>query len=227
MEFTKVALFHNLDPTALDEIQASARVVNMPKDNFLFLQDDPAERMYLLLSGRVKIGQLSVDGQQVILRVANAGQVVGIVAMTGSHFTTYPVFAQVVEDVQALVWQAGELTSLQLKYPQLAINSARHMASQIREFQELLRQLATERVEQRIARLLLRLARQLGQKTGAGVWINFPLSRQDLAEMSGTTLYTVSRTLSKWERDGLVKVGRERVVITQPHQLVILAEDIK
>jgi CRP-like cAMP-binding protein len=108
----------------------------------------------------------------------------------------------------------------------LALNTIRTMADHVRETQDLFRQLATERVEQRLARALLRLARQMGRKTDQGVLIDFPLSRQDLAEMSGTTLYTASRVLSQWEKDGLVLSGRERVVVLHPHGLVAIAEDL-
>jgi CRP-like cAMP-binding protein len=89
-----------------------------------------------------------------------------------------------------------------------------------------MREMATERVERRVARALLRLAREAGKRTEAGIEIAMPLSRQDVAEMTGTTLYTVSRLLSAWEQDGLVETGRQRVVIKQAHALVKIAEDL-
>ena len=81
-------------------------------------------------------------------------------------------------------------------------------------------------MERRIARTILRLARQSGRKTEQGVLIDLSLSRQDIAEMTGTTLYTVSRILSEWEKEDLVQSERQRVVITYLHGLVSLAEDI-
>ena len=100
------------------------------------------------------------------------------------------------------------------------------MGERIQVLQDRLREMATERVERRIANTLLRLARQTGRKTPEGVQIDLPLSRQDLAELCGTTLYTVSRTLSRWEMDGIVEAGRERVVIRAPHRLVMIAQDL-
>ena len=102
----------------------------------------------------------------------------------------------------------------------------RIMAGQIREFQNRVRELSTQRVERRIARTILRLARQSGRKTEQGVLVDLPLSRQDIAEMTGKTLYTVSRVLSDWEKRGLVQSERQQVIITHPHGLVSLAEDI-
>ena len=84
----------------------------------------------------------------------------------------------------------------------------------------------TERVERRVARALLRLVQEAGRRVDAGVEIDFPVSRQDIAEMTGTTLYTVSRLLSSWEERGIVRSGRQRIILTTPHALVALAEVI-
>jgi len=87
-------------------------------------------------------------------------------------------------------------------------------------------ELCTERVEQRIALTLLRLLRSAGVKTSEGIYIDIPLGRQNIADYTGTTLYTVSRTLSSWEKRGWIKSSRERVVITDPHSLVQFSETI-
>jgi CRP-like cAMP-binding protein len=100
------------------------------------------------------------------------------------------------------------------------------LSGRVKEFQDRIRELSTERVERRIARALLRLAHQIGKKVPQGVYLDLPISRQDLAEMTGTTLYTVSRTLSKWETMGLITAGREHIIIHTPHGLVCIAEDL-
>jgi CRP-like cAMP-binding protein len=85
-------------------------------------------------------------------------------------------------------------------------------------------ELSNEQVEQRVAHVLLRLAKQAGRKVESGIEIDFPISRQDIAEMTGTTLHTVSRILSAWEQRGLVSGGRQRIVLQDPHRLFCLAE---
>jgi len=92
--------------------------------------------------------------------------------------------------------------------------------------QERQKALVTDRVEQRIARILLKLTAQSGRKIEEGVLIDLPITRQDIAEMSGTTLFTVSLTLNEWERGGLLEIGRERVVIRNPHGLVSISDDL-
>jgi CRP-like cAMP-binding protein len=108
--------------------------------------------------------------------------------------------------------------------PYMSFDLMRLMTGNIQEMQERYRELATEKVERRIARSLLRLAAQMGTKMDRGIELTF--TRQDLAEMSGTTLYTVSRVLSEWERQGLVETGRERVLIRDPHGVVRIAEEL-
>jgi CRP-like cAMP-binding protein len=85
-------------------------------------------------------------------------------------------------------------------------------------------EMATEQVEQRVAHALLRLVKQTGKTTDEGILIDFPISRQDIAEMTGTTLHTVSRLLTSWEDQGLVKSGRQKVTIVEPHRLFLLAQ---
>jgi CRP-like cAMP-binding protein len=176
------------------------------------------------MSGKVKLTQITEEGQQVILRYVGPGEAFAVIAVLRK--IPYPVTATAVEQVKLLSW--GEQTMLELmeRYPRLAINSLSLLATQIQEFQDRFRELATERVERRIARALLRLAKQTGRKTDQGILIDFPLTRQDLAEMTGTTLYTVSRTLSQWEKDGLVSSQREQVTLLSPHQLVVIAEEM-
>lgn len=220
----QIPIFRGLPVPALENILQCAVPCKADKDAFIFLQGEPATHLYVLTGGRVKISQVTPEGYQVIHRVAGPWQMIGGVALIGDE--TYPVSAQAVEECQGLKWKSQTLRELLLRHPQVAANSLRWMIEHVKETQELFSQLATQRVERRLAHVLLRLARQLGQKTADGVLIDFPLSRQDLAEMSGTTLYTASRILSQWKRDGLVESRRERVLIRFPHGLVMIAEDL-
>jgi CRP-like cAMP-binding protein len=191
---------------------------------FYFMQGDPADALFVLVEGRVKLSQSTADGQQVLLRILTPVALFGALTMTLTE--QVPVSAETAQDSLALAWKKSDLMELVRRFPQLALNAMQFMSDTLLEFQDRYRQLATERVERRLARTILRLANQVGVKTAQGVLINLPLTRQDLAEMSGTTLFTVSRTLSQWEDQGLVLVGRERVVIRFPHGLVRIAEDL-
>jgi CRP/FNR family transcriptional regulator, nitrogen oxide reductase regulator len=223
-EISKIPLFAGLPETDLRRLVQAAHRERLMAGEFFFLQGDPAERMFVLIQGRVKISQSGPDGQQVLIRINTPVSLFALVAMTSAEH--YPVTAQAAEDSQAIYWTRPELMGFVQQMPQMAMNAMRIMAEQVQELQDRFRQASTERVERRLARTLIRLASQAGRKVEDGILIDLPLTRQDLAEMSGTTLYTVSRTLSLWEEQGFVISLRERVIIRYPHGLVKIAEDL-
>ncbi len=206
------------------EVRALARL-GLPRaveeDGFFFFQDDPAEQVFILLQGQVKLCQITPEGQQVNLRTIAPYQVFGAVGAVRPG-ATYPACAQALEDSVALAIASADFQRILSANPALMFDLMTMMTDYIREMQERYREMVTEQVEQRIARVVVRLAGQLGRRIPEGIELIF--SRQDLAEMAGTTLYTVSRVLSGWEKRGLVLTGRERLVITQPHALMQVAE---
>jgi CRP/FNR family transcriptional regulator, nitrogen oxide reductase regulator len=218
----QIRLFKDLPNEALQDICREAQAKRIEKDGFFFLQGDLAERQYLLLTGRLKLTQTNADGQSMLLRAIGPYSLFGLVVL--AQVELYPVSAEALEDCTALGWTKPTLMQFVTRYPAFALNAIQAMASHTQEFQERLRQMGTERVEQRLAHTLLRLASQTGKKTPEGVLIDLPLTRQDLGEMTGTTLYTVSRLLSQWESQGLIIADREHIVIRYPHGLVSIAE---
>ncbi len=223
-QLAEAPLFQGLSPTELHAALEAAHRRHARREAFFFQQGDPASALYVLTSGRVRLTQVTPEGHQVILHLVHPGEMFGGIAALGD--ATYPVSAQAIEDCQALAWDGEQMARLMERTPRLAVNALRLLAGRVQELQDHVRELTTERVERRVARTLLRLARQAGRKVEGGVLIDLPLSRQDLAEMTGTTLFTVSRTLSHWEQQGIVEAGRERVLIRFPHGLVRIAEDL-
>jgi len=216
-------LFQHLDEQALNTVLQHAHVRTLAKGTFLFYQDDPATAFYIVERGRIRLSQLSPEGQQVIVRFLTEGEAFGIVAVLSN--IPYPVAADAVEDSTLIGWDGETFQHLMLQYPQLALNGMRIMAQYMQEMISRLREITTERVEQRIARALLRLARQMGKPTPNGILIDMALTRKDVAEMSGTTLYTVSRSLSKWQEMGIIQSSREQICICVPHKLAQIAEE--
>ncbi len=217
-------MFAGLPTAELQTILDAGRRRALANDDYLFYQGDPAEAAYVVLAGRLRLSQLTPDGQEVLIRFVGPGDPIAIAAAFKP--IPYPISAQAVEASEVLLWDRETLASLMAGNPRLAMNTMQTLQGRVGEFQDRVRELQTERVERRVARALLRLARQAGRKVEDGVLIDHPVSRQDLAEMTGTTLYTVSRTLSQWEQAGIVESGRERVLIRQPHRLVVIAEDL-
>lgn len=211
-----------LQPHECATFVASGRRHQVQRGGCFFLEGEPATQFYILQAGEVKLTQSTPDGQQVIIAYLGSGDGFGIIVVLGQ--SDYPVTAEAVQDCVALAWDRETATTLMRQIPQLALNGMELLAERFMKLQKQFRELATERVEQRIARTVLRLVRQFGKRVDAGVLINMPLTHQDLAEMSGTTIYTVSRTLSKWEQAGVVANGRLQLTLCRPHDLVTIAE---
>jgi CRP-like cAMP-binding protein len=219
-----VALFASLDATALRDISEAARILHVEGTGLFFREGDSAESFFVVQSGSVKLSQLTPEGHQVVLRIIGPSDAFGGVAAFGGG--TYPVTAEAVTHVAVLEWPGPIMATLMEKYPRLALNAVRFVAARLHELQVQYRQLATEKVERRVARALLRLVEHAGRRTDSGVLIDLPLSRQDIAQMTGTTLYTVSRIISRFEGVGLVEAGRQSIVIRNPHGLMSVADDL-
>jgi len=167
--------------------------------------------------------QSNPGGQQVNLRTIYPWQMFGALGAIRAE-ATYPAKAQELEDSFALAIKSHYLRSMLETRPYLSLDLMKLMTSYIKEMQTRYRELATERVEQRVANALLRLAGQTGVKSEEEAGIELSFSRQDLAEMTGTTLYTVSRLLSEWERRGIVETGRGRIRLLKPHDIVKIVD---
>jgi len=224
LKLRQVSVFQNATDEDLNLIAQHAIERSIEEGEYFFFQGDPAVYSYVLISGRAKLMQVNPTGQQVNLRTVSEWQMFGALGAVRED-ATYPASAQAMENSTALAIKSDYLRGLMQTRPYLSLDLMKLMTSYIQEMQERYRELATEKVERRIARVLLRLTAQMGVKTEDGA-IELTFTRQDLAEMSGTTLYTVSRVLSEWERQGLVEAGRERVLIRKPHGVVRIAEEL-
>jgi CRP-like cAMP-binding protein len=215
-------LFAGLAPEQLEDLLREAQSVRYPKGTNVFQQDEDAHSFFVLLHGHLRVYKLTPDGQQVVVRFVSPGEVFGVAMAIGRP--TYPATATAVVDSVALVWPSAAWPRLIDRHPALAVNTLQTVGSRLQDAHTRVVEMSTEQVERRIAHTLLRLAQQSGRKVETGVQIDFPISRQDVAEMTGATLHTVSRVLSAWEEKGLVEGGRQKITIREPHRLFVLAE---
>ena len=215
-------LFHGLTAADMDEVLRSARSARYPKDTAVFEQEAEAHSFFVLLAGHIRVVRTTPDGNQVIVRYISEGEIFGVAAALGR--TTYPASAIAAVDCVTLVWPNAKWSELSSRFPLFGANTYRTVGSRLQESHTRVVEMSTEQVEQRVAHALLRLLNQTGRKTERGIEIDFPISRQDIAEMTGTTLHTVSRLLSAWEDKGIIVSGRQRVTVSDPHRLMLLAE---
>jgi CRP-like cAMP-binding protein len=198
-----------------------AQVRDYTRGQTVIRQGEPAAIFYLVERGFLKLIQLTPEGQELIVRFVGPGEPLGgIVALEAA---TYPVTALAIEPTRVRAWAVAALGRLLEQHPQVRVNIMREIAAHMTDALTRVRELVTKRVGQRLAHTLLRLMRQCGHPTSDGVLITHTLTRQELAELTGTTLYTVSRTLSQWEADGVIHSAGRQLIVRSPKRLDQLA----
>ena len=213
--------FSRLDRGQLREILDRATSRSYPEGTAVFREGLPADRFYLLLDGYIRVVRTTPEGEQVIALLIPPGQLFGIAPALGRD--SYPATAVAASESLALGWSTRLWHEFATNYDGFATETYKTISIRLGEFHTRVIELATQAVEQRVAAALLRMANQSGRKTDEGIEIAFPVTRADIAEMTGTTLHTVSRLLSAWERDGVVRSIRRHVTVTAPHRLVVLS----
>jgi CRP-like cAMP-binding protein len=206
---------------AIDILNRGNRT-RLKSGEFLFCQGDPADKCFFVLSGRLKLIKLHEQGKEIIIRYIGPGELSAILSVFKGK--DYPVTAESIGPTEAVGWDKQAMEQLMFKYPPLAVNMLRCTINRLDELQNRYLEICTEQAEQRIARALLRIMKQSGRKAEDGIHIDFPLSRQELADYIGTSIFTVSRILSVWETKGWIKSKREQITVCDPHSLVVFSE---
>jgi CRP-like cAMP-binding protein len=214
-------LFQNLAEPDLHALLQSASERRIPTGSFFYNQGDEASEIFLLTNGKVKLVRTDPDGRSVIFGLMVQTELIGQADVLAKRPRLWS--AQALEDSRALVWDVETMLQAMMRHPTIGLNLAQLMSQRIEEILTRVEDLSLLRVEQRFARLLLRLARTLGRPTPQGTVLEVPLSGQDLAEMAGTTQYTVSRLLADWRRLDIVDAQRDRILILQPLRLAAIA----
>jgi CRP-like cAMP-binding protein len=215
-------IFDGLDDAARREILAAAIPKMLAARQVLAAEGDPATTFYLVVVGHLKLSRIAPDGREVIARFIGPGDPYAGVVLLGHP--NYPISATAVEPSRVLGWTRAIAGDLATRFPVLRTNILQEITRHMTDALERVSELSTERVSQRLARTLLRLAEHDGHVHGQAIEIAHPITRQELADLAGTTLFTASRLLSRWEERGLVASTRGHVTVTQPAGLAELTD---
>lgn len=216
-------LFEGVGSEDLEVLVRSARQRVVKRGAFFFLEGDPANEIYVLAQGKVRLVKSGPQGREIVLGFVESAEPFGFIAPWAG--TTRRHSAQATQDSQALAWDARTIARLMTQRPGIALKGLRLMAEQVEGSWERLQDLASGRAEWRIARALLRLAHLTRGTVKAKSPVTLEVRQLDLAELVGTTPYTVSRVLSAWRRMGLVDVGRVRLRVRKLGRLHEIARD--
>lgn len=187
----------------------------------VFSEGQLVERFYLLMDGHIRVVRTTPDGDQIIALHIAPGQLFGIGAALGR--ATYPATALTADECLVLAWPNRLWAGFVEHYDGFATETYKTVGERVSEMNNRIVEMATQQVEQRVACAILRLITQTGRKVEGGIEVGLPITRQNISDMTGTTLHTVSRLLSGWERDGIVLSERRKITVTAPHRLVMLS----
>lgn len=215
------ALFAGLSAELAGQLFEAATVRHMPEGAVLFHQGDAPEQLLQVVTGLVRMTQINAEGMQTTLRLMRSGELIGCVAVLQKF--PYLATATVVEESVVLSWRAPQFLGLLKQHQPIMDNTLTIIGTRTRDMVQRVSDMSGKNVERRVAAALLRLADQVGTRSGDGIQIQFPVTRDDLAEMAGLTYFTISRTLSVWQRQGLVSSGRQRMTILDRERLAAIA----
>jgi CRP-like cAMP-binding protein len=211
-------LFSGISEHQCAHIASAAVRRTFARHETLFMQGQEVRNLILLQSGNVKHTQVSPDGDEALLRIGSAGDIVCVQGLSSIRCHTCSGRATV--ECRALVWEHDQMQNYLALYPCLGVNITRILAAQLNELEERFCEVATEGLTRRLALLLLRLSKQMGKQSGNGNRIL--LSREEIAQMAGATVFSISRMLSQWSDQGLILTARESVIVCDPEGLELM-----
>ncbi len=220
-DLKKIELFKNLSDDDLKELDSYLVRTSFKKKEDIFSEGDQPEWFYIVSKGKVKVTKISHDGKEIILELISPPDIFGGVAVLRNF--PYPANAVAMEDSEVIKISRKNLLRLVDRFPNLMYCIALQLGDRMKSSYDSLKNIALERVEARIAALLLKLAGKVGVQSKEGLLIDMRLTKQDVADMVGTTVETSIRTFSKFKKQGLVSDSDGKIIIKDKEGLAEMA----
>ena len=217
-------VFRKLAAADLHTVAAAAAIRRYEKGQVIFEQETPSDAFYTIASGRVKIFKMLPTGKDLILEIFGPGDPLGALAAYDGR--PFPASAVALEDTTCVVIPRATFFRLLEDHPSLVRGLMMGLTTRLVELTNRLAQLSGARIEPRFARLFLKLAKEMGQQDRGGTFVPLALSRQELADMTGTTIETAIRIMSRWGKDEIVRTEKDGFVLLDRRALEEAAEEI-
>jgi len=219
--FRATVLYRTLAADDRSRLSEVSTLRSYDKGMTVFAEGDPSDFLYTIVSGRAKVVKLLPSGKEVILEIFGPGDPVGaVVAYEGRP---YPATAIAIEPTSCLLVRRASFFALLERHPTLVRSFILGLTHRIVELTRRIPEVAGGRVETRFAHLFLKLADKMGVPRAEGTFIPMALSRQDLADLTGTTIETCIRIMSRWSKEEVVRTEKEGFVVRERHTLEDLA----
>jgi CRP-like cAMP-binding protein len=218
----KSSFFSSVSEATQKEISRLFTEDKYQRDDYIFFEGDPPEWFHIIKEGKVKLVKHSDTGKDVILQIFAPGDMFGEVSLFDHK--PYPSSAQAMEPCTILKLSRKDFLLFFGRHPFVATEMIMELGRQLQEAHATIKSLAVDRVEQRIAIILLKLADQLGTREGGGIMLNLSLTRQDLADIAGTTVETTIRVMSRFTKSKIVKPVSGKILILNSQALRLIAD---
>lgn len=215
------ALFSRLsaeDRRKVAEISVERRYA---RSDQVFAEGDPSDQIFTIVSGRVKVVKAISGGKELIIEILGPGDPLGAIAAYEAR--PYPASAIALEDAVCVASKRGAFMALLETCPSLVRGMLGGFSLRVIELGKRLSEVTGSRVEARFAQIFLKLADRLGRPRGSGIFVPLVLSRQDLADLAGTTMETSIRIMSRWGKEGVVSTEAEGFLVSSREELESLA----
>lgn len=207
----QISIFAQLKDEFLQKIDDISIVRNYSKGKMIFMEGDRGEAFFYIKSGLVKISKLSSDGREHILHILNEGHVFAEVTLFSN--SDYPATAEVLEEAEIGMIKNIALEKLIIEMPEISLELIKYLNKRLIEAQNKVRNLALYDTFGRTAQALVKLAEDYGKKTSTGIELDLNISRQELANMVGTTRETVIRVLSAFKKEMSIELDKSSIII--------------
>jgi CRP-like cAMP-binding protein len=214
-------IFRRLSADDRARLVPHARIRDFARGDQIFAEGSPSDRFYVITSGRVKVFKMTPAGKDVILEIFGVGDPLGAVAVYEGW--PFPASAVALEDTTCITIERSAFFALLEQHPSLVRGLLLGLTYRLIELTNRLAELTGGRVEPRFARLFLKLAGEVGTPARGGTFIAMPLSRQELADLTGTTIETAIRIMSRWGKQGIVLTEKEGFLLLDPKALEALS----
>ncbi len=220
---SQVPFFAGLKEEEIVEINQRFREHGFSAEETIYFAGDPATHLYVVADGRVKLMRHTASGKEVLLELLTPGEFFG--SLSSAEADEYADTAIAQTPACVLEIEKPSFRGLLARYPSVALKVLEIISERLQAAQEQVRQLSAFSVEKRIAATLVKLGDKFGEQQEVGLLIQVPLSRDDLAQMTGTTTETASRVMSVLQKEGLIESGRQWVAIADYEGLKALASE--
>jgi CRP/FNR family transcriptional regulator, nitrogen oxide reductase regulator len=207
----QIPLFRRVAPEDRERLAAVASVKSYDRGEHVFHEGDGSDFFYVVVTGRVKVYKIAPSGNHLILEIFGPGGPLGAVAAYESR--PYPASASALEPSSCLLIPRQAFFALLEQHPSLVRGLLGSLSLRLVELTTRLAELTGGRIEVRFARLFLKLADQLGRPDRGGIFIPLALSRQELADLTGTTIETCIRIMSRWGKDEVLRTEKDGFVM--------------